>query len=87
MAGNRVTDLTMDELRKELCLLMREEMRVLVRETVHEVLEELTEDDDADDKLKFRPEVAEQLRTFLREQPDGEAVEDILSELGLQKMR
>lgn len=83
MAGNRVTDLTMDELREELRLLLREEMRTLVRETVHEVLEELTQDDNTDDNLKLRPEVAEQLRTFLREQPDGEPVDDILSELGL----
>ncbi len=83
MTGNRVTDLTMDELREELRTLMREEMRALVRETVHEVLEELTEEDDSDDKLKLRPEIAEQLRTFLHEQPDGESVDDILSELGL----
>lgn len=55
----------------------------LIRETVHEVLEEIVEDESADDNLKFRPDVAEQLHAFLREQPDGEPVDDILSELGL----
>jgi hypothetical protein len=62
---------------------LREEIRALIRETVHEVLEEIVEDESADDNLKFRPDVAEQLHAFLRDQPDGEPVDDILSELGL----
>lgn len=79
MSANRVGDLTLDELRQ----LLREEFRSLIREAIDEAMEVTVDDDDFDDNTNFKPEVAEQLRRFLREQPDGEPVDDILDELGL----
>lgn len=80
MSTNRVTDLTVDELRT----LIREEMRVLVREAVREALSEFAEgDDDPDAGLEVKPEIAERLRAFLRERPQGQPLDDVVRELGL----
>jgi hypothetical protein len=77
MSTNNISDLTVEELR----ILLREEMRSLIRETVQEVLEELT--DDVEDGVRLKPEVEAQLQRFLHDQPDGESVDDILTELDL----
>jgi len=77
VSTNNISELTVEELR----ILLREEMRVLIRETVQEVLEELI--NDVEDGIKLKPEVEAQLQRFLRDQPDGEPIDDILDELGL----
>lgn len=79
MTSNRVGDLTLDELRT----FLREEFRSLIREAVHEAMEEEIGEDDFDDNTNFKPEVAEQLQTFLKERPRGKPADDIMKELGL----
>lgn len=60
------------------------ELRTLIREVLVEVLEEFAAPpDDPDEGLRFRPEIAERLRAFLRDKPAGEPVEDVARELGL----
>ncbi len=78
---NRVGNLTPDELR----LLIREELRPLVRESEQEMLENEISEDDFDDNTNFKPEVAEQLRRFLKERPRGKPVDDLVKELGLDE--
>jgi hypothetical protein len=81
MIPNRVADLTIDEFRA----MMREELHSLIRQTVRETLQEIISEDDADDWLEFRPEIAERLSKFISEQPTGEGVDDILKELGIHE--
>jgi hypothetical protein len=69
MAANRVADLTI------------EEFRALIRETVEEVLVDLMEDYDPDEGLEFRPEVADYLRTALKERKRGTPLRDVIKEL------
>jgi hypothetical protein len=72
MAENTIQDMT------------RSELRALIREVLIEVLEEVGgQPSDPDEGLAFRPEIAERLRVFLRDKPQGEPVEDIARELGL----
>ena len=60
------------------------ELRALIREVMVEVLEEFgTEAPDPDAGLSFRPEIAKRLRAFLREKPQGQPVQDVARELGL----
>ncbi len=70
MNANRVADMTVDEL------------RALIRETVRDVIEEMT-DVDPDSGLELRPEIAEQLQTALREKRRGTPLADMIHELGL----
>jgi hypothetical protein len=81
MIKNRVADLTIDEFRA----MMREEFHTLIRQTVHEVLEEFMSDEEPDEGLEFKPEIAERLSKFISERPDGESVDDILKELGIHE--
>lgn len=64
------------------------EFKTLIREIVADVVEkamfELEQQlPDPDEGKELRPEVAEQLRTYLDEKPEGRPAEDILKELGL----
>jgi hypothetical protein len=59
------------------------ELRSLVREVVYEVLAELAEDKDPDVGLEFKPEVAEYLRSYMEERPEGFSIDDVIQELGL----
>ncbi len=70
MNSNRVADMTIDEL------------RALIRETVRDVIEEMT-DDDPDVGLEFKPEVAERLQIALQEKRRGTPLADVIHELGL----
>ena len=70
MAANRVADMTVDEL------------RTLIRETVLETLEEAVFRDIEDD-LEFSDDVAEYLREYLVNRPEGEPAEKVMKELGL----
>jgi hypothetical protein len=70
MASNQVT-LDMNELRS------------MVREMVLEVLSDLTETDDPDAGLSFKPEIAEYLRRYRQERPKGTPLEDVIKDLGL----
>ncbi len=70
MNTNRVGDMTTDEL------------RVLIYETVRDVLEEMT-DDDPDTGLVFRPEIIEQLRAARRVKRRGKPLTDVADEFGL----
>lgn len=73
MNTGRVSDLTVDELRT----LIREEMQALVREAVRDALLEITgEDSDPDEGLLFKPAVAERLRAFLTDRPQGRSLDD-----------
>jgi hypothetical protein len=57
-----------------------------VREAVREALSEFTEgDDDPDVGLEFKPEIAERLRAFGRERPQGQPLDDVVRELGLDE--
>jgi hypothetical protein len=58
-------------------------LHALVGEVVREVLAELSDDTDPDAGLEFKPEVAEYLRRFLGERPEGISVENVIRELGL----
>lgn len=60
-----------------------DDLRTLVREMVLEVLAELAADTDPDAGLEFRSEVAEHLRSYMKERPEGIPVEDVIRELGL----
>jgi hypothetical protein len=81
MSAIRVTDLTVDELRA----LIREEVQALVQEAVREALATLAaEEDDPDAGLELKPEVAERLRKFQQERPQGLPLDDIARELGLE---
>lgn len=66
----RITDLTVNEL------------RALIKQTVREALDEFIAQADPDADLTFRPEVAEYLRHFLREAPQGTNLTDVVRELG-----
>ncbi len=68
MNTNRVADLTVDE------------FRALIRSTVREVLEEMIEDDDPDEGLQFRPEVADYLRSALLNPKRGTPLADVIRE-------
>jgi len=70
MTANQVT-LDMDELRS------------LVREMVLEILAELAADTDPDAGLEFKPEIADYLRSYMKDRPDGVPIEDVIRELGL----
>jgi hypothetical protein len=70
MTANQVT-LDMDELRS------------LVREMVLEILAELAADTDSDAGLEFKPEIADYLRSYMKDRPDGIPIEDVIRELGL----
>ncbi len=61
----------------------RSELKALIREVFEEVLNDLNTSSDPDAGLVFRPVVAERLRSFLHERPDGEPVEDVIRDLGL----
>ena len=62
----------------------REELRELVRELVQEVLWEYEQQlPDPDEGLEFRPEVAERLRRYLKEKPEGRPLDDVIQEMGL----
>jgi len=72
MAGDTIQDMT------------RSELRLLIRDVVREVLQEFAQQvGDPDEGLEFRPEIAERLRTFLHERPEGRPVEEVARELGL----
>jgi len=77
----KLSELTVGEFRA----LIRAEIHDLAREAVYEVWEEIKSGVDPDEGLEFKPEVAERLRKFMEEQPDGEPIDDILSELGMQE--
>jgi hypothetical protein len=58
-------------------------LRNLVREVVYEVLAEIADDTDPDAGLEFKPDVAEYLRHYIDERPEGFSVDDIIEDLGL----
>lgn len=60
-----------------------DELRLLIREMVLEVLAELAANTDSDAGLEFRPEVAEYLHDYMKERPEGMPVEGVIRELGL----
>ena len=62
-----------------------DDLRQLIREVLHEVLEEFSREADPDAGLSFRPEVAESLRDFLREKPQGTPLAEVKRELGLDE--
>jgi len=66
MDTNRVADLTI------------EEFRALIRSTVREVLEEMIDDDDPDERLEFRPKVADYLRSALQNPKRGTPLADVI---------
>ena len=70
MASNRVADLTVDEL------------RMLIRETVFDALEEIITRD-VEDELEFSEDIAEYLRDYLKSRPAGEPAQKVMKELGL----
>ncbi len=72
MIKNRVADLTIDEFRA----MMREEFRMLIRQTVRETLQEVIGKGDSDEGSEFKPEIAERLRRFMSKQPVGEPLKD-----------
>jgi hypothetical protein len=64
------------------------EFKILIREIVEEVVEqaifELEQQlPDPDEGKNFRPEVAQQLRNYLDEKPEGQPAQGVLKELGL----
>lgn len=81
MAPTRVADLTLDELRQ----LLREELRPLIYEVVHEAIEAAIDEQDFDESTNFAPEVESQLRQFVLDRPRGKPVDDLMNELGLNE--
>lgn len=73
MAAERVVDLTIDE------------FKVLIRQTVYEVLNEFYDDDDPDAGLEFKPEVAAYLREAMIADRRGIPSEEVIRELGLEE--
>ncbi len=71
MSDRRVVDMTVDEL------------HTLIRETVHEVFIGFLESIDPDEGLELRPEMAEYLRTALKEKRRGTPLAEVKRELGL----
>ena len=70
--------------------LNRDELKMLVREIVEEVVEEMIwkieqNSPDPDIGLEFRPEVADHLREALTEKKRGRALNDIMNEMGLNE--
>ena len=58
-------------------------LRNLVREVVYEVLTEIADDVDPDAGLEFKPDVAEYLKNYIEERPEGLSIEDVIQELDL----
>jgi hypothetical protein len=58
-------------------------LRNLVREVVYEVLTEIADDRDPDAGLTFKPEVAEYLRSYIEDHPEGTSIDEIIQELDL----
>ncbi len=68
--------------------LSRDELKLLVREVVEEVVEEMLwkieqQSPDPDMGLEFRPEVADHLRQALTVKKRGRALDDIMNEVML----
>ena len=72
MGTDRIADMTVDEFRS------------LIQETVWEVLLAFADEADPDEGKEFRPEVAERLRAFLKERPEGRPLEDIERQMGVE---
>ena len=66
--STKIADMTLDELRA----IVREEMRQVVQEMMADLA-------DAEDDMPFRPEIAAWLRDYLRERPDGEDADDVVT--------
>jgi hypothetical protein len=60
----------------------RDELKDLIREVFEEFLQEVTsEPTDPDNGLNFRPEIADRLRRFLREEPSGLPASEVARDL------
>ncbi|GAB4511204.1 MAG: hypothetical protein OHK0046_08970 [Anaerolineae bacterium] len=74
MAANRLADMTRDDL------------RVLIREVLQEVLWEMEQlRPDPDEGLSFKPEIAEQLRKATLEKKSGKSLDDFAAEMGIDE--
>jgi len=64
------------------------DLKTIVREVVEQIVQRenfILEQSlpDRDEGLEFKPELAERLKRFKEQQPDGEPIDDIMRELGL----
>ena len=74
----RLTDLTIEDLR----LLIRTEMKQLIRETVHETLDELFDDEDS---WQLKAEVESYLKLPMEEKGPFYTLEEVKRELNLDE--
>ena len=59
-----------------------DELKALIHDAVRDVLLEIL-GDDLDSEPNFAPEIAERLRNYQSQQPEGISIDAVVSELGL----
>jgi hypothetical protein len=59
-----------------------DQLKQLIREAVREVLVEML-GEDMSEEPRFAPEIAERLRRYQQEKPEGIPIDDVVKELGL----
>jgi hypothetical protein len=74
--SSKLADLTVGEFKA----LLREIVEEVVEHAIFELEQQLP---DPDEGKNFRPEVAEQLRKYLDEKPEGKPAKAVMKDLGL----